>query len=116
MSFELACSLDDLWEGEMKEIVVGGTSILIIHAEGGHVAAFAPSCPHQEFPLVEGLLEGRLLTCSAHRWEFDVVTGRGVNPDDCALMRYAVKVERENVFVDVRAATTRLTAKPAPSR
>lgn len=105
MSFELACSLDDLWEGEMKEMAVCGTSVLVIHAEGGHVAAFAPWCPHQEFPLVEGLLEGRRLTCSAHSWEFDVVTGLGVNPDDCALKRYAVKVESENVFVDVRAVT-----------
>lgn len=106
MSFELACSLDELWEGEMREFTVGGMPVLLIHAEGGHLGAFSPLCPHQEFPLVQGLLEGRLLTCSAHMWEFDAITGKGVNPDDCVLTRYPVKVENEQVFVDVLAAST----------
>lgn len=102
MAFELACSLDDLWEGEMAEVALSGTPVLVIHAEGGHVGAFAPRCPHQAFPLVDGALEGRRLICSAHSWEFDAITGMGVNPADCSLHRYAVKVEGDNVFVDVR--------------
>jgi toluene monooxygenase system ferredoxin subunit len=103
MPFEPACSLDDLWEGEMKEVMVSGASVLLVHAEGGGVAAFSPSCPHQEYPLVKGDLDGRRLTCSAHGWEFDAVTGMGVNPDNCALRSYVVKVENDHVFVDVRA-------------
>lgn len=101
MPFELACSLDDLWEGEMMEATLGGTMVLVVHAQGGHVGAFSPSCPHQEFRLIKGDLEGRRLTCSAHGWEFDAVTGMGVNPDDCALRCYPVKVENDDVFVDV---------------
>jgi len=100
MSFEPVCSLDDLWEGEMVEVVVGGTTVLVVHAEG-QVAAFASWCPHQQYPLVQGELEGRRLTCFAHRWEFDAVSGAGLNPDDCALSRYAVRVEDDQVFVDV---------------
>ena len=89
----------------MMEVVVGGTSVLVVHAEGGHVAAFSSSCPHQEYPLIKGELEGRRLTCYAHSWEFDAVTGAGVNPDDCALSRYSVKVEDDQVFVDVSDVT-----------
>ena len=110
MPLERACSLDDLWEGEMKEVDVGGTSVLVVHAEGGHVAAFEPWCPHQQMPLADGDLEGRLLTCSAHRWEFDAVTGMGVNPDECALTRYLVEVNGDDVFVDVSVESTGDTA------
>lgn len=106
MPYELACSLDDVWEGEMKEVTVGGTTVLVVHADGGHVAAFSPWCPHQAYPLVKGEVDGRLLVCSAHSWEFDVVSGRGVNPDDCALSRYAVKVDGDQVLVDVTEETT----------
>ena len=35
------------------------------------------SAPHQEVDLVDGDLEGRVLTCMMHLWEFDVVAARG---------------------------------------
>jgi toluene monooxygenase system ferredoxin subunit len=101
MGYRFACTLDDCWEGEMKQVSVDGVDVLIIHAAGGSIGAFGALCPHQEIPLVEGRLEGGLLTCSAHLWEFDAVTGQGVNPDDCALQRYPVKLESEQIFVDI---------------
>ena len=100
MPFKYACTLDDLWEGEMKEVTVDGTRVLVVHAEGGHIGAFAASCPHQEYPLIDGLLEGNVLTCSAHLWQFDAVTGAGINPSECALQRFAIKVEGEEILVD----------------
>jgi toluene monooxygenase system ferredoxin subunit len=100
MAFERICSLDDLWEGEMREFSVRGRRVLVVHAEGGTVSAFAALCPHQAFPLVEGKLEGTKLTCAAHLWEFDAVTGSGLNPKDCALRRYEAKVENGEVHVD----------------
>lgn len=106
MAFEPACSLDELWEGEMKEVTVGGRDLLVVHAEGGHVSAFSAWCPHQAEPLVKGDLDGRRLTCTAHMWEFDAVSGQGLNPDDCALSPFPVKVESGQVFVDVSQETT----------
>lgn len=101
MPFKIACSLDDLWEGEMKEVSVEGIEVLLVHADGGHIGAFAAYCPHQEFPLIQGELEGGVLTCAAHLWQFDVVSGAGVNPLDCSLVRFAVRVEDEQILVDV---------------
>jgi toluene monooxygenase system ferredoxin subunit len=108
MAFEKVCSLDDLWEGEMKEFSIRGRRILIVHAEGGHIAGFAALCPHQGFPLVDGKLEGGKLTCAAHLWEFDATSGAGLNPGDCALRRYETKVENGEVYVDPVAAASRL--------
>lgn len=104
MAFEKVCDLDDLWEGEMEAFDVKGKEILLVHADGGNVRAFPARCPHQDHPLVEGEFENGVLTCSAHLWQFDVLTGKGVNPTDCELVCLPVKIENETVFVDVDAA------------
>lgn len=101
MPYKPACTLDDLWEGEMKEITIDGTQVLMVHADGGRISAFAAHCPHQEYPLIEGLLDGGILTCAAHLWEFDAVTGAGINPGDCALARYPTKIEGDQILVDL---------------
>ncbi len=106
MAFERVCSLAELGPGEMEEYEVAGEEILVIHTKTGLIRAIPASCPHQDQPLVEGELDGNALTCSAHLWQFDVESGKGINPDDAALVCIPVKVENGEVYVD-------LDAKPA---
>ncbi len=94
-------TLDDVWEGEMVPVEVEGEQVLLVHCRGGHVAAYQGICPHQETPLADGDLDGTVITCSAHLWQFDAVTGAGVNPSDASLYRYEVKVEDEVIYVGV---------------
>lgn len=110
MAFQKVCSLDDLWEGEMETFEVNGVEVLIIHADGGIVRAVQGICPHQEIPLEEGKLQGHSLTCRAHLWQFDISTGKGINPDDCKLAIYPVEVRGEDVFVDVEGVSPFYTA------
>ena len=101
MAFTLVCSLDDLWEGDMIGHDVAGQAIVLLYPVGGKVVAIQGSCPHQEFSLAEGEFDGeKILTCSAHVWQFDVTTGLGVNPEGCELATYPVKVEDNKVYVD----------------
>ncbi len=100
MAFQKVCTLDDLWEGDMEVFDVGGTDVLLVHVEGEGVHAIQSNCPHQEVELADGDLEGKVLTCCMHLWEFDVVTGKGVNPGHAEVAKYPVKVEGEDVFVD----------------
>jgi toluene monooxygenase system ferredoxin subunit len=101
MSFRRVCSKDDLWEGEMAEFEVEGQNVLLIHLSGGELRALPPGCPHQNQPLIEGTLEGSVLTCSAHSWQFDVASGKGINPAHCKLVLLSLKVEGDDVYVDV---------------
>jgi toluene monooxygenase system ferredoxin subunit len=101
LAFQKVCSTDDVWEGEMKAFTVDGTEIVIVHAAGGELRAIQSVCPHQEVELAEGSLEGAVLTCRMHLWQFDVRTGKGVNPDHAELTLYPLKVEGEDVLVDV---------------
>ncbi|MFG1294249.1 Rieske 2Fe-2S domain-containing protein [Xanthobacter variabilis] len=101
MSFKPVCTLDDLWEGDMQVFEVGAQEVLVVNAEGGVIRAFDPICPHQEQALIEGTLEGCVLTCPAHLWQFDVVSGEGVNPTGCRLNAYPVRVEGADILVDL---------------
>ena len=97
--FQKVCDLDDIWQGEMELFELDGQEVLIVHTEDGEVKAYDPVCPHQDHPLIEGEFSNCILTCSAHHWQFDVVSGKGVNPVGVSLNAYPVKVEDEAVFV-----------------
>jgi toluene monooxygenase system ferredoxin subunit len=102
MPFERICSLDDVWEGDMDSFeTADGSEVLIVCLDGGEIKAFQGICPHQQQALVEGTFENGTLTCKAHLWQFDCKTGKGVNPDDCRIAEYPVKVIDEEVHVDV---------------
>jgi toluene monooxygenase system ferredoxin subunit len=103
VSWQLVGPLDDLWAGEMRAVTLEGQPVLLVHIEGA-VRAFADRCAHQRMPLSRGRLSGRVLTCAAHEWEYDVVTGQGVNPGGVALTPFPVQIRDGAIWVDVAGA------------
>jgi toluene monooxygenase system ferredoxin subunit len=94
-------TFDDLWEGEMTAIEVAGTKVVLINADG-QVHAYRDRCPHQQWPLSNGDFSNGVLTCAQHLWQFDVITGKGVNPSTCELLKYPCKVDDDgNIYVSV---------------
>ena len=101
--------LDEIWEGDLVTRKVDGIDVLLINIEG-EVFAYRDKCPHAGTPLSQGLLEDRLLTCSTHLWQFDIVDGGiGVNPKNCRLKSYPVKVEDGKVLVRIGASQAEQT-------
>ncbi|HAJ14205.1 MAG TPA: 2Fe-2S ferredoxin [Comamonadaceae bacterium] len=101
MAFQKACTLDEVWEGDMTEVEIGEHQVLLVGLEGGEVRAFQAVCPHQDIPLCEGKFDGKVLMCRAHQWTFDAKTGLGINPGDCKLAQYPVHLQGEDVLIDV---------------
>lgn len=99
MSYKKVCTRDDVWEGEMEPFSVDGVDIVLVCSDGGDIKAFQGICPHQDIPLAEGKFDGKKIVCRAHLWQFDSCTGKGINPDDCALAEYPVKIEGDDVYV-----------------
>ncbi|MFJ4026807.1 Rieske 2Fe-2S domain-containing protein [Paenarthrobacter sp. NPDC089714] len=93
-------NIDDLWEGEMTAVEVEGKSVLLVNNDG-EVLAFKNRCPHQEWPLDDGDLDGRKLTCAQHLWEFDVCTAKGINPSTHHLTQYPCQVNDEDGTISV---------------
>ena len=99
VEYRKVCDLDQVWEGEMEVFEVDEEEVLIVHAPGGEIRAYNPICPHQEQPLIEGELENCVLTCSAHLWQFDVLSGEGINPTGTSLINYPAKTEDGAIWV-----------------
>ena len=100
MAFAPIATLADLWDGDMTAVVVDGRRVVVIRLDGA-VHAYEDRCAHLGVALSEGVLDGGVLTCRAHHWQYDVRSGRGVNPASACLKRFAVKVEQGRIFVDV---------------
>jgi toluene monooxygenase system ferredoxin subunit len=93
----------------MLALDVGGDSILLVNIND-HVYAYANSCPHQRSRLNEGTLIGTTLRCARHHWEFDVCTGRGINPQSACLRVFPVSIESGDILLNLDDASSAETA------
>ena len=100
MSWRQVMGVDDLWIGEMRAETVEGRPVLLVNVEG-QIRAFEDRCAHQGIPLSRGRLLAGVLTCAAHEWQYDVATGRCLNPCGVALRAFAVEVRGGNIWVDI---------------
>jgi toluene monooxygenase system ferredoxin subunit len=84
--------LDELWEGEIVGVHLKEGDVLLVNLGAGEIRAYDNRCPHAGSRLSEGRLISTTLQCATHLWEFDVRTGDGVNPRNCKLRRYPVRI------------------------
>lgn len=101
LNWILVASCDDIWEGEMVDVEVDGQEILLVHNLGNNIRAYQSRCPHQRIPLSEGKFDGKAITCRAHLWQFDTASGKGINPENCQLLTYAIKVEENLIYIGI---------------
>jgi toluene monooxygenase system ferredoxin subunit len=92
--------LGELWDGEMRGVLVDGRHLLLVKLDGC-MHAYADRCPHLGTKLSTGTFEDGVITCAAHCFEFDARTGAGVNPRNARLHIYAVAVEGDDVLVEL---------------
>jgi toluene monooxygenase system ferredoxin subunit len=115
MAFVKVMAAQELWQGELLGCLVEGKKVLLVRtAEGVH--AFEDRCAHLGVALSEGTLDGHVITCRAHHYQYDATTGRGVNPKNLCLVAYAAKVEDGQILVDVAHPTRAGVAVAEPAR
>jgi NADPH-dependent 2,4-dienoyl-CoA reductase/sulfur reductase-like enzyme/nitrite reductase/ring-hydroxylating ferredoxin subunit len=91
----------DLRDGEMKEVSVGETRILLARVDDKFHAVSA-TCPHYGGPLAEGVLCGARVMCPWHHAAFNIVKGDLEEPPALdALVSYTVRLEGEKILVTV---------------
>ena len=93
-------SIHEIPEGTGREVPVGRMTVAVWNV-GGRFYATGPRCPHEDAPLSAGVLEGTVVTCPMHGWQFDVSTGQGVNPPHYRLRPFPVHVEGEDLYLDL---------------
>ncbi|GAB3810141.1 FAD-dependent oxidoreductase [Spirosoma humi] len=100
----IVCSVDDLADGELKEVRVGDTHVLLARADG-QFHALHPKCTHYGGPLAKGLLNGHRLVCPWHNACFDIRDGHRLEaPALNGLPTHEVRIENGQVFVRLTTA------------
>lgn len=74
MSWRRICAADSVALNSLKKFEVDGIPVVVANYGDGF-RVFPPICPHMEEPLAEsGLIEGKVLTCTKHLWQWDLAT------------------------------------------
>ncbi len=100
MEFVRVASEGDLPEGEGRMVDVGDTEVALFNV-GGRLYAMDNICLHRRGPLGEGTLEGTVVTCPLHGWQYDVRTGVHLLNEELKVDIYPLKVEDGEVYVAV---------------
>jgi nitrite reductase/ring-hydroxylating ferredoxin subunit len=98
--FVTVARAEDVPPGSVTAVRVADEEVTLAHVDGGFYATQA-ACIHLGGPLGEGRLEGSVLSCPWHGWQYDVRTGENEFDRAIRLRTYEVRVEDGEVQVAV---------------
>lgn len=90
--------VNDVPIGSSHVVEIGDCSIAIFNVDGTFFA-LDNTCAHRGGPLGEGELEGDVVTCPWHGWEYNVRTGISITTPSVSVKTYEVKIEGADVKV-----------------
>jgi nitrite reductase/ring-hydroxylating ferredoxin subunit len=98
--FVKVAKLSELEPGVAKAVEVSGKSIALFNVNG-RIYATDNTCLHQGGPLGEGTLEGDIVTCPWHMWQYNVRTGENLEDSLLRLETYQVQIEGDDIKVAI---------------
>jgi toluene monooxygenase system ferredoxin subunit len=101
MAFERLCSVSEVVDKELNSFFIEGFEVMVLRDSNGQLHAYDAICPHEDFPLVEGIFDGSTITCRGHRWIFDASNGVGINPPGSCVEQFPISIEGDDLYVDV---------------
>lgn len=106
-------SLQELPELEPVHALVSGVDLVIVR-NGDDVHALYGRCHHRGALLSDGRIDGPNLICGLHGWDYRYDTGISEYNNDEQLHKFAVRIERGEVFVDEAEVEAFRKKQPQP--
>ena len=100
MAFVRAVAAGDIPAGTIREVSVEGKALAVANVDG-QFYAISNTCLHRGGPLGDGVLEGKVVTCPWHGWQYDVTTGKVSQDPTVGVDRYSIEVRGEDLYVDI---------------
>jgi nitrite reductase (NADH) small subunit len=95
------CAAADIPPGAMGGFSLGPQVHIVVCNVQGTFHALANVCPHRSAALSQGSLDGGLITCPWHGWQFDAETGRGVTNPHSSVPNFGLRVEEGRIVVEL---------------
>ena len=108
MAFRRVGSISQLAPGQMLELEISDEERVVVCNVDGKLHAMDGVCPHRHGPLAQGALQGTMVVCPWHAWEFDCISGEHDYNPDLKLKLFSVEIQGDEIWVDLaeRAGTT----------
>jgi nitrite reductase/ring-hydroxylating ferredoxin subunit len=100
MGFVRAAKTSDIAPGTIHEAQVAGTLVALARV-GDKFHAISNICLHRGGPLGQGVMDGAVVTCPWHGWQYDVTTGKVSQNQTIGVACYPVEIRGDEVFVDL---------------
>ena len=85
--------------GEAALVLVNGEDVALFR-RGDEVFAIGNQCPHQGGNLCDGFVEGDIVICPLHGWEFDLRSGACMTVPGESVPQFTVTVEDGAVHLE----------------
>ncbi len=92
--------VSDISPGSGKVVEAAGLTLAVFNVDG-EFYALDNTCLHRGGPLGEGFLEGKVVTCPWHGWEYDVATGENTFDPALKVSPYKLVVKGGEVKVQI---------------
>ena len=90
--FVVVARAEEIPPGTARRVEIEGRAIAVYNVDGTFYAT-QNECVHLRGPLAEGELDGCVVTCPWHGWQYDVRTGENEFDRAIVLETYEVAVE-----------------------
>jgi nitrite reductase (NADH) small subunit len=87
-------------DGQVCERQAEGVDICLANV-GGELSALDNVCPHRRGPLGQGWVDGEMVVCPWHSWNFHARTGVAEFPEGERVKVFPVQISGEDVLVDI---------------
>ena len=100
MGLQRVAKVAEIPAGTIREFQVEGKAIALANV-GGKYHAINNTCLHRGGPLGQGVLEGNVVTCPWHGWQYDVTSGKVMQNPAVGVDCYALEIRGEDIFVEI---------------
>ncbi|HUI40972.1 MAG TPA: Rieske 2Fe-2S domain-containing protein [Terriglobia bacterium] len=97
-NFIKCANLSDLAPGACRVAEAAGRQVALFNVDGA-IYCLDNTCLHRGGPLGDGTLEGDVVTCPWHAWQYNVRTGENLFDSAVKVATYAVQVDGDDVKV-----------------
>ena len=80
-------------------VTVNGEDV-VLYRRSDEILAIGNECPHQGGNLCDGWIEGDILSCPLHGWEFDLRSGVCMTIPGEGVPQYTVSVEGGAIYLE----------------
>jgi nitrite reductase (NADH) small subunit len=100
-------SINDIPRRGARCVATPRGRIAVFRTADDQVFAIEDRCPHKGGPLSQGIVHGTSVTCPLHNWVISLETGKALGADEGGVRTIPVRVDGEQLFIDLNAATSR---------